>query len=156
VGLLPWSSGIKGVWQWCYAEPTNGGRVKESGEVELQYPYYEGPWSINYILRYKDDNIPTIGWELRREGIDDYRYILTLENLIASAEKSDNKHNQQLGYEAKTYLKNLSQKAKRDILNHSIVHVENGFVREYNPRFKASDYTSIRKKVIGYILELQR
>ncbi len=155
-GLLPWASGVKGVWQWCYTEPPNGGRVNAAGEIGLEYPYYEGPWSINYVLRAGDTVHPTIGWEVRREGIDDCRYILTLERLIASIKLSGIPNKQSLALEAEAFLKTIARKARRDRMERAISQVDNVFITLYNPTLRASDYDKIRLKVTGYILQLQK
>jgi hypothetical protein len=155
-GLLPWASGVKGVWQWCYTEPPNGGRVNAAGEIGLEYPYYEGPWSINYVLRAGDTVHPTIGWEVRREGIDDCRYILTLERLIASIKLSGIPNKQSLALEAEAFLKTIARKARRDRMERAISQVDNVYITLYNPTLRASDYDKIRLKVTGYILQLQK
>jgi len=155
-GLLPWASGVNGVWQWCYTEPPNGGKVNAAGEIELEYPYYEGPWAINYVLRAGDTVVPTIGWEVRREGIDDYRYILTLERLIASTKESGLPGKQILALEAGAYLDTIARKARRDRMERTISQVDNEFITVYNPTLHASDYDKIRLKVTDYILQLQK
>ena len=62
-GVWAWVSGVKGCTHWTY---------------------YAQP-HLSYIYPAKNEIIPTIGWEGIREGIDDYRYLATLKQLVEKA-----------------------------------------------------------------------
>ncbi len=74
-GVFAWLSGSGGISQWIYQGPGSPNPFDQRYERQYfyAYPSEEGP-------------IPTPGWEGIREGIDDYRYALTLARLIERAE----------------------------------------------------------------------
>jgi len=41
--------------------------------------------TFNYVYPTPDELIPSIGWEAVREGIDDYRYLRTLQKTVETA-----------------------------------------------------------------------
>jgi len=62
-GVWAWVSGVKGCSHWAYFCQRH----------------------LSYVYPTKDDLIPSIGWEAVREGIDDYRYLITLKRLADKA-----------------------------------------------------------------------
>jgi hypothetical protein len=74
-GFLRWRLGATGMYYWHYqaphGDPYNALDAKVTDHC-VAYPTPEGP-------------IPSIGWEGEREGIDDYKYVKMLEELIAAA-----------------------------------------------------------------------
>ena len=107
-GYHMWSSGLRGNWQWCYTEGYQGTAGLED-EIALKLPYYEDPWYVNYVLPTPAGNLPTLGWEGRREGIDDYRYLQTLRQTIVSSEKAASGAMRELVAEARAFLKSDGQ-----------------------------------------------
>ena len=70
-GVWAWVAGVKGCSHWCY---------------------FDGMPRLSYVYPAKDELIPTVGWEAVREGIDDYRYLVTLKRLagkVAAAGHDD-------------------------------------------------------------------
>jgi hypothetical protein len=85
-GYWAWAAGVKGCANWAYADPHFHARYGNKltwdmlAEHEDEYiPYY------CLAMPEPDGPVPTIGWEAVREGIDDYRYLLTLRKLIERA-----------------------------------------------------------------------
>ena len=80
-GFGLWKSGATGVVEWSYMGP-----VKEDNPAT---PYGQ-PNALLYRLPKAPDESggPTIGYEGFREGVDDYRYLLTLSQLVEKARKS--------------------------------------------------------------------
>jgi hypothetical protein len=78
-GFNPWKAGCKGRWEWAYC----------SGISESSIGKYDSPVGYNGIhgCAYPSKNgvIVTPEYELSREGLDDYRYIYTLEQAIKNA-----------------------------------------------------------------------
>ena len=62
-GVWAWVSGVKGCAHWAY----------------FCQPH------LSYVYPTQEDLVPSIGWEAIREGIDDYRYLKTLEQLANQA-----------------------------------------------------------------------
>ena len=75
----------KGHGTWCYQWP-NGNPYEDFDSSGSDWIYHYPPNPQENIA-----GGPAINWECMREGIDDLRYILTLENMIAEAEKSGHK-----------------------------------------------------------------
>jgi hypothetical protein len=75
-GVYTWALGLKGNFLWNYADATEweGQRYSWSDVV---VPSDGGP-------------IPTVEWEGRREGVEDYRTLRLLESLIAANQDSPN------------------------------------------------------------------
>jgi len=75
-GFGAWRWGVKGVVPWTYqmSQGSNGNpfTVLDGPEIMVTYPGANGP-------------IPTPVWETIRDGINDYRYIQTLREMIARA-----------------------------------------------------------------------
>jgi len=90
-GKFAWKKGLKGLGLWSYAE--DDVFVDRFGRSHG----YEGlaftpEWKIRYGHVYfeKGEIIPAVTWEGVREGIDDYRYMLTLKKLAEAAANDDN------------------------------------------------------------------
>lgn len=75
----------RGHGTWCYQWP-NGNPYEDFDSSGSDWIYHFPPNPQENIA-----GGPALNWECMREGIDDLRYILTLENLIAQAEKAGNK-----------------------------------------------------------------
>jgi len=82
-GYYTWASGLQAMLPWTYPMqpkrfPTNvGGRGEGGLNVHHQF------------IGLDNKPIPTVQWELSREGIDDARYLATIERLAAAARKVD-------------------------------------------------------------------
>ncbi len=70
-GFYPWAQGARGYWQWHYQWRERPFDIFTEGEGAV-FPSPDGP-------------LATLGYELSREGINDYRYVSYLESLIANA-----------------------------------------------------------------------
>ena len=86
-GYHMWVTGLRGNWQWCYTEGYEGSS-RLTDEIAWKLPTYEEPWYVNYVLPTPEGNLPTLGWEGRREGVDDYRYLQTLREAIVAAPRA--------------------------------------------------------------------
>jgi hypothetical protein len=76
-----WRSGFRALIPWIYSadigDPLN----------------YLDEYTMDFLNRHEPDGtpMPVVLWEAYREGYDDYRYVYTLEQLIAEAKKSPRK-----------------------------------------------------------------
>ncbi len=84
-GFLFYKTGAKGQVSFIYTrtgvtgdpyDDFDGEGYPEPKDGMIVYPSADGP-------------VPTLQWEGIREGIDDYKYVYTLETLIAEAKKND-------------------------------------------------------------------
>ena len=73
-----WRSGFLTLIPWIYSSSNGDPRN-----------YLDGS-SMDFFNRWEPDGkpVPVAQWEAYREGYDDYRYLYTLEQLIAEAKKS--------------------------------------------------------------------
>ena len=84
-GWYCWKAGIKGSALWAYSDPGSTRAdawpmaLKNLAETELHYAF---------VRPTEEDLVPTVGWEAVREGIDDHRYLATLQHAIRAAQEA--------------------------------------------------------------------
>jgi hypothetical protein len=89
-GYWAWAAGVKGCANWAYADPHFHTRYDNKLDWDT-LAEHQGEYIPYYCLAMPEPNgpVPTIGWEAVREGIDDYRYLLTLRKLIDRARQQE-------------------------------------------------------------------
>lgn len=112
------------------------------GDYVTSYPGLEGP-------------VATIQWECHREGIDDARYVWTLEALIARAEASDKAEVKAAGVEAKRVLEGLLAQAVID-LRHYEQKYGTDLAFHYISEWAPEKYGAAREAVSEQIVKLCR
>lgn len=113
-GLWSWKSGMKGAALWAYFDPVRQTRLTgNSPWLDSVEELTECTTFYSYVYPSSEELVPTIGWEAIREGIDDYRYLKTLEKMIERAETE--KLEPQLVVESRNLLDEIRGK----------IHVEN-------------------------------
>ena len=149
-GYHMWVTGLGGNWQWCYTESISGSsRLAET--VRLNIPYHEIPWQYNYVLPTPEGNLPTLGWEGRREGIDDYRYLQTLREAIETAPA----RKQEVARAAQRF---LAASGKRMTAPQAPLPASSGdrvYGYVMHPGLGPDDYDVIRQQAAEYIIKLQ-
>lgn len=92
-----WRSGFRTLIPWIYSA-SNGD----------PFNYLDGS-SMDFFNRHEPDGtpLPVAMWEAYREGYDDYRYVFTLEQLIAEAKRSPKAAAQQAATEAQQELQSV-------------------------------------------------
>jgi hypothetical protein len=84
-GFVTFGHGYGGNWLWAYVHNA-GATLDARGRPPRERP----KWGV--VLPGPGGPIPTVLWEARREGVDDYRYLLTLRTLrdrLAKAGRDD-------------------------------------------------------------------
>jgi hypothetical protein len=80
-GFGLWKSRAHGILEWAYMWPVKedapGAVYAQPGAILYRFPRAPG-----------ESGGPTIGYEAVREGIDDYRYLRTLDRLVSEAQES--------------------------------------------------------------------
>jgi len=90
-GRYLWKSGLKGASLWQY----NWGKFRDRfwaypDRTEVAFDPQQHYLAFSYVWQEEDEIIPTVKWEAIREGIDDHRYLRTLQHLaLAAATASD-------------------------------------------------------------------
>ena len=95
-GLYTWAHRFGGNFVWAYTHE--------------QQVYWEGNRDINYgyVIPSAAGPVPLVGWEARREGVEDYRYLKTLEHLIRENDRDPAKA--RIVTEAREYLDDLRRR----------------------------------------------
>ena len=154
-GYDTWTRRFRGNWLWCYTERT-GGRVASDGKLELGVPGYEDPWRVAYVLPSKDGNIPTLGWEARREGVDDYRYLQTLRDAARAALDARDERLRARALAAQRFLKEVEQRSCIPATGKQYATApEYTYNFIMHPNLEPEDYDDIRRRAADYIMELQ-
>ncbi len=95
-GLWAWAAGVRGVGQWAYyAEEA----LERTGGGGWEVPQNFDGW---YMMPSEVGPISTVGWEARREGVEDYRALCTLERLAAGRDDEAATRGRQLLARART------------------------------------------------------
>lgn len=145
-GFFLWRSRLDGIFPYVYQH--------------LMPPYSPfddfAPWVGDYrvhMVTYPsaDGPIPTLQWEALREGINDLRYLTTLENLIQEARTSSLPEVAEAVARASVLLDELAQKIVFTETRLGADGVKDP-IRGVGPR----EYTVWRQKVIENILDVQK
>lgn len=153
-GLFSWKTGANGMWQWEYGKPVVFIEDDESvtGDIFL---------ALGYVIYTRNGPIPTIGWEGKREGIDDYKYLLTLEETIDKCKKNKNSAQMENKVkEAEALLQKINEKI--DLVSYSKRYIAHGAALDYRldnvplENLTSDDYNKIRGEVAKQIIELNK
>ena len=160
-GLFFWSTGLSGDMQWCYCyyhgSPYDNFDVQKSG-LGNGYDYGSAfPSSFDKVTP-----VPTKSWEACREGIDDMRYIATLNYYLDIA-----KNNPAAGEKANE-AKEMLDDLKEDLSDKSYVAVRNNrltgsIMKEMSPviyaldsKMSGDDFQKLRREIAKHIIELKK
>jgi len=90
-GLFSWNAGVKGNFIWAYTHShSDYYTVRSNGSVYIGLSddrpdaVTVTQLSFTKAVPGAEGPIPTIGWEARREGVDDYRYLQLLRDAAAA------------------------------------------------------------------------
>ena len=102
-GFFFWKTGATGQYYWAYQSP-RGNPYDDLDGIDwcAAYPGDDGP-------------IPTIEWEALREGIDDFRYVYTLERAIARARDGGSTEAMRMAKDAERLLGELRKDIVADL-----------------------------------------
>src|SRR6185503_9272913 len=108
-GYYPWATELAGMMAWTY--PMLPKRFPANLDVERA----EGPLDVRAGFLGADGKpVPVIQWELAREGVDDFRYLVTLENEIALARRGNDPDALGLAREAEAFLAEVRASVSKD------------------------------------------
>ena len=141
-GIYTWALRLKGNFIWAYTE----NYTRERGQYL--------PWSPIYCYVVPSDEgvIPSVAWEARREGVEDYRLLVLLEDSIARRPESD------VAGAARAWMETIRGRVDwyvaRD-MPPSLYPWDGPEIYPLCPDFEPSEFSGIRARVIDYILKLQ-
>ncbi|MAE67583.1 MAG: hypothetical protein CMJ18_25275 [Phycisphaeraceae bacterium] len=155
-GLYTWRTGARGFFYWHYAATPivkdgkrywpwmdEKGVFHNTGDV---WPLYAGLSPMGPV--------PTISWEAVREGVDDYRYLLTLEKLIERARRGGDGGAKQLADEADGVVEAMMARIPIEADRPRHRDVGAAAVRAL-PDVTVGDYDAFRRKVADLIVQLR-
>ena len=136
-GLYTWALNLKGNYYWCYAEGFS----------------WEGDRNTthDFVLPSDSGPVPTVAWEARREGVEDYRLLRLLESRIkanANVREAD---------EGRRYLDNLRSRVSWDLIQGmplSAYPYDGPQVHPMCPNFEPAELSQIRERLFDYLLAL--
>ena len=136
-GLFTWAYGLKGNFLWCYSEMYTWETTRGAALV--------------WVLPSRFGPIPSVGWETRREGIEDYRYLSQLERLCRAADGAK-------AEQVKQWLAELRSRvlAPGKLEKPMLPYWWDKFdLWTQCPQFARGELTRIREQAIRFMLELQ-
>jgi hypothetical protein len=139
---------LQGAGEWVYQWPL-------ILRAEPQDPYRDfteaRPHGNNwdYCLPGREGPLPTLGWEAFREGIDDGRYMATLESAISEGERSEDASVREAARSARTYLEELLSR-----IDLSPAYPAFGVNREA-AKFTNGELDGYRREIAQHIIKLQ-
>ena len=136
-GVWFWSTGADGQGYWVYQSRWQRTRAFQDLEGDLHAHDY-------VVYPDVDGLIPTIQWECIRMGIDDARYLYTLEAAIAA-----HKGSPQVAA-AEKFLDDLRRSLPQS------VNLPDKTCILYNCPWKPCDFMRLRREVARYIVELEK
>ncbi|GEM_PF-2932568 len=137
-GLYTWALELKGNFHWCYTE---------------DYAW-EGDRNaiMNFVLPSDKGPVPSVAWEARREGVEDYRLLKLLESRITAKPDADG------AKEAGKWLKEIRSRVNWDLIQampKAVYPWDDGEIYPMCPNFEPAELSKIRSRVINLILKLR-
>ena len=163
-GLWCWKNGVKGASFWAVADlNTTDGRLvggcswrgSEQDLVEYEHRH-------NFLYPGRNELFVSIGMAAAREGVDDYRYLLTLNQTISKAR--DAGVQEDIIAEAEVWLKELHESLDGDAMG----RVARDTWREFgmkatwydrpapDPGLGTEDYSRTRREIADHIIALRQ
>ena len=146
-GYFMWASGVKGMLPWTYPVqpkrfPTNlDGRGEGGLNVRDEFIGLDGK------------PIPTVQWELSREGIDDARYLATIERLAARARALGAPAAQAAAAAAEQHLAGIRQSVDRDV-RHYTFEDPHTFAPQPQDGWDAARFEATRRQSVEVLQQL--
>ena len=137
-GLYTWALGLRGNFHWCYTEGYS----------------WEGNRNATFCFVLPSDAgpVPSVAWENRREGVEDYRLLRLLETRIAKRPDAP------AAREASRRLAEIRGRVNWDLIRgmpQSVYPWDGAEVHPMCPDFAPGELAEIRARVIDYILALE-
>ena len=174
-GLFSWKTRVKGNWLWGLVDIQFTHRMKRPMVEALKHDnealwrlHRENPddfnFTFNYIWPALDGPIPSVGHIGRREGIDDYKYIYTLRQMIHAAETSNNPKIRSAAQESEKYLETIFSRVSvtphdNDAYRQDRKEIGGDFILgDWRPSIcvAVDDFNQFRKGIAEQIIALQR
>ncbi|MDP7162099.1 MAG: DUF4091 domain-containing protein, partial [Phycisphaerae bacterium] len=156
-GLYTWRTGAKGFFMWHYtanAIPQKDGKTYWPWMDKSGVFHNMGDVWPMYAALSPLGPIPTISWEAAREGVDDYRYLLTLSKLIEKTHKSSNKKTRELAARARAAIETMMKNIPVDAARQRYTQMGAAAMRGWHT-VATKDYDGFRRTLADWIVRLQ-
>ncbi len=137
-GLYTWGLGLKGNFLWCYTE-----------DFYWEEPHSEAIYC--FVLPSDNGPVPSVEWEARREGVEDYRTLRMLEQLVAR------KPGDPVAQDAARWLAQTKSRVDWYLARNmppSVNSMDGVELYPMCPNFDQTELSGIRTKAQEYILKL--
>ena len=174
-GIFSWKTRVKGNWLWGLVDIQFDHRMKRPMVVVLKNDYEalwrlyrEDPENFNYTFNYiwpaAEGPIPSVGHIGRREGIDDYKYVYTLRQLIDKAAACKDPKARSAARESERFLEALFAKVSINPNDSDASRQERKrlggdvMLGDWRPdsHITLDDYNRFRKGIAEQIVSLQK
>jgi len=145
-GFYAWANNLEAVTPWTYPLSPSYSPDDFMKKGEGKYKVIDG------FLGIDGKPITTIQWELVREGIDDAKYLYTLESAIKEA-KSLSPSNPAIK-SAEMLLDSIRKNVEMDIKKYKFEHYATGELLE-QPLWKPSKFDQIRREIADLIRKIK-
>ena len=148
-GLYTWSLGLSGNMPYAYM-----GEPGPEPEKQAQ-PFFDESWKLSapsilgYVIPSPAGPVPGVGFEGRREGIDDVRYLQLLEARIAAAPAGST-----AAAEAKAWLDRLRTAGRRWEFRPDAYNAWGADWLDPHPGIAPGDYDAIRADAAAHVMRL--
>ncbi|MBT7840695.1 MAG: hypothetical protein HN742_02430 [Lentisphaerae bacterium] len=163
-GYWLWRTGATGAAFWAYCDASAKDRFMLPLKDWTAYDQ-SALYRHDFVWCVPEGPIPSIGWEEAREGIEDFRYLRTLENVVAEAAKAGREGE---AAEGRAFLAELrgtidpanygkAQDAARTRAKQEGRNTITLFERDSpEPALTVGDYSGLRRRAGELILRLQK
>ncbi len=138
-GIYTWALNLKGNFFWAYFDDHHAWEAKRDTAFCWVLPSEGGP-------------VPSVAWEARREGVEDYRTLRLLERRIAAGQGSA------VAREASAWLDEIRGRVDwylaRD-MPPSTYSMDGRDLYPLCPNFQPDEFGTIRRRAVGYIEQLK-
>jgi hypothetical protein len=124
------------------------------GEVNHQ-PYFDTDWHLSgpsilgLVVPSPVGPVPGVGFEGRREGVDDVRYLQLLEDRVSAAPSSNT-----VAHEAEAWLRALAEKSRQNQLQTNRLNAWGTDFLDPHQDFDPEDYDQVREQTTQFIMNL--
>ena len=152
-GLYTWSLGLKGNMPYAYMN-TPYRHYRYMGDLKYG-AWFDADWKLSrpsgmgYAIASPAGPVPGVGWEGRREGVDDIRYLQLLEARVAAVGTDD-----PLAREAARWLESLRVRSQTTDFHPSRYNAWGADFMDPHKGLSPGDYDAIRAKAAAFVVEL--
>ncbi len=153
-GLWTWAAGLKGNWIWEYGAglPSAVQSVYSLSDTIPPTTWCE----YGFAFSIPSGQAAPTSWEARRDGVNDYRYLHTLERAIAEAIDAG-KADLPSVLEARNYLNDLRARVPLDAFNyHKFERAPYKQFREAAPNIAPEEYDALQDVCAKYTIAIRK